>query len=88
MDNVVNDFGRKLVQFCQAHQLFILNGRAAGDIPARFTSHANAGSSVIDCFIASTGVCKRAYHLEVGDIVPASDHFPVILTLDSPTVSS
>ncbi len=84
-DTDVNVFGHLLLQFCQGTQLSILNGRVFGDVPARCTSHANAGGSVIDYFIASTGICNRAQALQVHGMTPYSAHYPVVLTLDMPT---
>ena len=85
LDRHVNAVGRHLLHFCQASGLHILNGCITGDTPARFTSHANAGHTVIDYFIASTHVCNKALHLKVQGIVASSDHYPVLLTLDMPT---
>ena len=48
LDTHVDNFGHLLLHFCQAGQLHILNGRVPGDVPAQFTSHANAGHSCID----------------------------------------
>ena len=85
LDSTVDRFGLLLLQFCQASQLYILNGRIQGDVPGRFTSHANAGKSCIDYFIASPGICTRTQSLLVDDMLPHSDHFPVVLTLDMPS---
>lgn len=83
-DKVFNDFGLLLLQLCQGARLSILNGRVQGDIPAQFTCHANAGGSVVDYFIASASICSRACSLQVQDMTPDSDHFPVVLSLDMP----
>ena len=40
---------------------------------------------MIDYFIASAGICNKVSHLEVQGIIPSSDHYPVMLTLDTPT---
>ena len=82
----MNKFGRTLLELCQATGLSILNGRVQGDVPARFTSHCNAGYSVIDYFIASADICQRTVRLEVHGILASSDHYPVQLTLDMPTL--
>lgn len=76
-----------LLQLCQGAKLSILNGRVQGDVPAHLTCHAHAGS-VIDYFVASSGVCNRACSLQVQDMTPDSDHYPVVLSLDMPTTVS
>ena len=88
LDTQVNAFGRHLLHLCQASGLHILNGRTTGDTAAQFTSHANAGHTVIDYFIASAHLCNKALHLKVQGIIPSSDHYPVLLTLDMPTTLS
>ena len=87
-DIVVNDFGLLLLQLCQGARLSILNGRVQGDIPAHYTCHANAGGSVVDFFVASAGICSRACSLQVQDMTPDSDHYPVVLSLDMPMAAS
>ena len=88
LDTTIDKFGHFLLQFCQASQLHILNGRITGDIPAQYTSHANAGHSCIDYFITSPGISSRAVSLVVQDMVSCSEHFPVLLTLHLPSIPS
>ena len=38
----------------------------------------------VDYFIASAGICSRACCLQVQDMTPDSDHYPVVLSLDMP----
>ena len=83
-DTVVNVCGPLLLQLCQGARRSILN--AQGDIPASYTCHANAGGSIVDYFIAA-GICSRACFLQVQDMTPDSDHYPVVLSLDMPTAA-
>ena len=84
LDTHVDNFGHSLLQFCQASQLHILNGRMPGNVPAQFTSHANAGHTCVDYFIASPGIPCRAVKLAVQDTVPFLTHFHVSLTIEVP----
>ncbi|CAC5372884.1 unnamed protein product [Mytilus coruscus] len=50
-DDVVNGFGRKLLEFCKSNKVFILNGRVGQDVNAKPTSRNN---SVIDYVICTS----------------------------------
>jgi hypothetical protein len=59
-----------------------LNGRVSGDEKGAFTSIHSNGNSVIDFYIASTGMAEAAERLKVLDMLRGlSDHRPVLLTI-------
>ena len=80
-DDVINNFGKSLLDFCFLFDLAILNGCCPGDTFGDFTFVSSNGSSVIDLFLASeclVNVCD----LHVGDGL-FSWHLPVEMSLTS-----
>ena len=80
-DQQVNQFGQRLIALCQTANLLILNGRVDGDVDGKCTCHRPNGQSVVDYFVASPGLLEHDLHLCVQDIVPESDHCPVVLKI-------
>lgn len=87
-DQVVNSFGKILLNLCITYSMCILNGRIGDDKDVgEFTYHGHAGSSLIDYFICSTGLFALCHNIKV-DVSAESDHMPVILTLESVCIDS
>ena len=58
-DTFINDFGRKLLEFCLLFDLNIVNGSAPWDTEGKFTYISTHGNSLIDYFLESNGLSKR-----------------------------
>jgi hypothetical protein len=81
-DKTIDARGRVLLQLLRGTGLSVLNGRVSGDEEGAFTSIHSNGNSVIDLYIASTGVAEAAERLEVLEKLRGlSDHRPVLLTI-------
>ena len=77
-DTCVNRFGKLLLDFCYVFDLYILNGRMAGDKDGMFTYISEQGSSLIDYFISSPGLFQYFSHFRVGNRIE-SKHMPLNL---------
>ena len=51
-DNVINGYGRKVIEFCQGFNLSIANGRTPGDRLGNYTCFNNRGASTVDYILA------------------------------------
>jgi hypothetical protein len=81
-DKTIDACGRVLLQLLRGTGLSFLNGRVSGDEEGAFTSIHNNGNSVIDLYIASTGVAEAAERLKVpGKLRGLLDHRPMLLTI-------
>ncbi|CAC5390984.1 unnamed protein product [Mytilus coruscus] len=80
-DDVVNGFGRKLLEFCKSNKVFILNGRVGQDVNAKPTSRNN---SVIDYIICTSHFLQFVSNFEIGEFSKLfSDvHSPLSLHID------
>ena len=78
----MNDFGRKLIDFCNAFECIILNGVLSLNCDGDLTFMPESGSSLVDYFICSRELISCVDNLTVIDMVE-SDHFPVELKLKS-----
>ncbi|VDI24835.1 Hypothetical predicted protein [Mytilus galloprovincialis] len=80
-DNVVNGFGRKLLDFCKSNKVFILNGRVGQDVNAKPTSRNN---SVIDYIVCTSHFLQFVSNFEIGEFSKLfSDvHSPLSLHID------
>lgn len=82
-DKEINNRGIKLVEGFESMGLFLLNGRAAGDIPAAFTfRNSIGGKSSIDLVWTNLYSTFMINELKIFDIISKSDHFPVALSLN------
>lgn len=83
IDLVVNNFGRSLLNFCEAVGCSILNGAIEFKFDNRETFISATGSSLIDYFILSNDLCSlRVLHsLKVLSSCVESNHLPVSLFL-------
>lgn len=61
-DNVVNGYGKKLIDFCKNNNMFILNGRFGNDKVGKPTCK---NSSVIDYVISTTALIRVMCNFEV-----------------------
>jgi hypothetical protein len=82
-DKEVNQFGDQLLEFCNIHDCFILNGLKKMQFDDSFTYICNRGSSVLDYYIMSYDICNILEYatMSVKDIVE-SDHVPIELILN------
>ncbi len=77
-DKKINPRGRDLLDLCKVNDLLIANGRIAGDIFGKFTSHQYNGSAVNDYLLTSIDFLHRISKFTVGDYTPwLSDHCPI-----------
>ena len=74
--NFINTFGRQLVEFCKANNLYILNGRTGSDKKGNITCIANKGKTIVDYFIVSKNVFDLVTSFDITPR-PESDHFPL-----------
>lgn len=85
-DKVVNKRGKQLVSFMEEKAFFVLNGRVRGDNPAQFTfvaSNPKNGKSTIDLIWVDLEFTDLVMDMYIAHIHTASDHFPVILKIQS-----
>ena len=80
MDMVINDRGRKLLDFMQLNELYICNGRFT-DVPAQFTYVGPQGNSVIDHVIINFRILNIISQFNVISVITKSDHMPIMLLL-------
>lgn len=80
-DKCVNNFGYKLLEFCKANNLYILNGRTASDKGKGLPTC--KGTSTVDYFICSSNINPLISEFFVDTFCPLlSDvHCPVVLEL-------
>ena len=79
-DNVVNNEGKMLLNFCKANGLRILNGRSGNDLDGNFTFIGRQGSSTIDFGIVSEYLLDQVSDFRVGARIE-STHFPIELAI-------
>ena len=83
-DTMVNNMGKKLVEFCKAYDLQILNGRTTGDSTGSFTFYdTKQGASAIDLAIASFPIIRRVKTFSVNNPSDYSLHCKIELRLDN-----
>ena len=82
-DNVVNDYGNKLLTLCKSSGLRILNGRHSLGMDKDFTFVGPRGMSVVDYLISSPDVFKLIDQFIVSNFNMFSDHAPLHIRLKS-----
>jgi hypothetical protein len=83
-DKTANNMGQKLVEFCKAYDLQILNGRSIGDSTGSFSFYdSKQGASAIDLAIASDPIIKRVKTFSVNNPGDYSSHCKIELRLDN-----
>ena len=80
-DSMINDRGKKLLDFVSEADLRILNGSTLGDIFGRYTCLQYNGSSVVDYMMVSNAITTKVTHLKVLDFTNISDHRPITCRL-------
>ena len=83
-DKTTNNMGLKLIEFCKAHDLQILNGRSVGDSHGSLSFYdSKQGASAIDISIASDPIVKRIKTFTVNNPVEYTHHCKIELRLDN-----
>jgi len=80
-DKTVNNFGRKLLDFCKTTGMRVLNGRTKGDEEGNFTFISHTGKSVVDHALSSVQFLCTIVSFTVGSN-PESDHMPITTNVD------
>ena len=79
-DHIVNNFGRKMLDFCKATGMRVLNGRTKADEEGQFTFVSHTGKSVVDYAISSVQSLYTIMSFTV-ECNPESDHMPITTNL-------
>ena len=61
-NSVINQNGRWLIKRCIDNQLYVLNGRALGDLTVQYTCCTPRSSSTVDYFIVSGSLSNFTKH--------------------------
>ena len=80
-DIVMNNHGKKLVEFCTASGCFIANGRTLGDFQGNLTCHEYNGSSAVDYGVISHSLQCNLRLFQVLLSTVGSDHCPIKIEL-------
>ena len=81
-DNLINTFGRSLIDMCATLDLTIMNGHCTGDEGGAFTFISPNGNSVVDYFLVSRCLfnCNISLNLTVHNEI-LSWHRPISMSL-------
>ncbi len=82
LDEKVNNYGRKLIDFCIGKRLHIINGRTQGDFFGNFTCLKYNGCSTVDYNIINKDMIEYVKSFQVLQFSELSDHKPLSLELD------
>ena len=80
-DNVVNGYGRSLLETCAGFEFMILNGICSSDPKGSFTLVSPHGNSIIDYFIVSADLLRNNIDMSVQSRIE-SWHMPVTQSLN------
>ena len=80
-DNVVNGYGRSLLEMCAGFEFMILNGMCSSDPKGSFTFVSSHGNSIIDYFIISADLLHNNIGMSVQSRIE-SWHMSVTLSLN------
>ena len=69
-DSKMNQMGKELLDLCKVNDLLIANGRKAGDLFGKFTSHQYNGSALNDYLLAPNSFLDKVSHFSVSDYTP------------------
>ena len=83
-DDVVNNFGKKLIQFCTMFDFTPINGLRFFCSDNSYTYVSERGNSVIDYFLSSLSVLSFVKKLYVADRID-THHMPVVLLIENAT---
>ena len=82
-DKDVNDFGRKLIDLCQASNLVILNGRVGDDKnEGKYTFFNHRGKSIVDYCLVDKQLLYHCTNFHVENFNIFSDHAPIVMHLN------
>lgn len=84
LDTFSNPRGQKLNDLMESNNFLLLNGRTPGDTPANYTYLSKNGASVIDLVWINITHTDLVYDYHVALRPTQSDHFPTVLTLNTP----
>ncbi len=77
-DDVINQFGERLIDMCRMCGLRIVNGRKLGDSTGKKTCHEWNGSSTVDYMLADESLFNLFQTFKVHDMLDhLSDHCPI-----------
>lgn len=79
-DQVVNTFGRDLLNMCVATSLRVVNGRLGED---KFTFYNANGSSVNDYLLTTSGYFSNIYYFTISDFNEYSDHAALTFSISN-----
>ena len=80
-DSIINERGKKLLDFVSEVDIKILNGSTLGDIFGRYTCLHYNGSSVVDYIMVSHALTTNVIRFKVLDFTNVSDHRPITCRL-------
>ena len=80
-DNVVNGYGRSLLEMCAGFEFMILNGMCISDPKGSFTFVSQHGNRIIDYFIVSEDLLRNNIDMSVQSRIE-SWHMPVTLSVN------
>ncbi len=84
-DPVINNYGKKLIEFCIATNSYIVNGRTLGDFRGSLTCHKENGSSTVDYAVVSEKLHNKVQYFQVLDSSMGSDHCPIKIEIKKQT---
>ncbi len=82
LDEGVNNYGKRLIDFCIGKRLHIINGRTNGDFFGNFTCLKYNGCCTVDYNIINKDMCDYVHSFRVLPFHELSDHRPLSLELD------
>ena len=65
-DNTANAHGKNLFDVATNYELFLANGGSCGDLTRKYTCCQRNGQSVIDIFMAQSGVLSKINYFKIG----------------------
>ena len=85
-DRKLNTRGQDILDICKNNELYILNGRTAGDIFGSITCRRWNGCSIVDYGICSHSLVKNVISFRIAPALPwLSDHSAIHLTISTLT---
>ncbi len=82
LDETINNYGKKIIEFCIGQRLHIINGRTKGDYFGNFTCLKYNGCSTVDYNIISKELSHLPDSFTVLPLTEFSDHKPLSLVLN------
>jgi hypothetical protein len=79
-DNIINRYGKDLLNFCKETGVRIVNGRINSPASGFFTFVSHQGKSVVDYLLTKQNVFHYLSHVEIYQRIE-SDHLPIVFNL-------